>query len=69
MKVKKVSSYNTNILFIAEVKKQQKVLHLTYKDLEKITGIPHSTISAFMSGVRDPKGVKETLAKALKIEA
>lgn len=67
MKIKKIDTYNTNILFIAEVKRRQKLLDLTYRDLEIMTGVPKSTIGAFMSGVRDPKGVKEALAKALKI--
>lgn len=67
-KSKKVGSYDSNLFFIGEVKKQQKILHLTYRELSEITGIPMSTLGQFMSGYRDTKGVKETLAETLKID-
>ncbi|MCM1062637.1 MAG: helix-turn-helix domain-containing protein [Eubacterium sp.] len=57
-----------NSLFIAEVKKQQSITKLTYKDLERITGVPKSTISAFMCGAREGEDVKLALAKALEIK-
>ncbi len=58
----------TNSLFIAEVKKKQSILNLTYKDLERMTRVPKSTISSFMCGARDSNEVKKALAKALDIE-
>lgn len=58
---------SSNSLFIAEIKKQQSIRSLTYKDLERITGISKSTIAAFMCGARDGEEVKQALAKALDI--
>ncbi len=57
-----------NRMFIAEVKKQQSIKDLTYKDLERITGVPENTIKSFMRGARDSENVKKALAKALDIE-
>lgn len=57
-----------NRLFIAEVKKQQSINELTYKDLERITGVPENTIKSFMRGARDSEEVKRSLAKALNID-
>ncbi len=58
----------TNSLFIAEVKKKQSILNLTYRDLEKLTGISKSTISSFMCGARDSEDVKKVLADVLDIK-
>ncbi len=57
-----------NCMFIAEVKKQQSIKDLTYKDLERITGVPENTIKLFMRGARDSENVKQALAKALDID-
>ena len=57
-----------NRLFIAEVKKQQSIKDLTYRDLERITGVPENTIKSFMRGARDSEEVKRLLAKALNID-
>lgn len=57
-----------NRMFIAEVKKQQSINDLTYKDLERITGVPENTIKSFMRGARDSEEVKRLLAKALNID-
>lgn len=57
-----------NRLFIAEVKKQQSIKDLTYKDLERITGVPENTIKSFMRGARNSEEVKRLLAKALNID-
>lgn len=57
-----------NRLFIAEVKKQQSIKDLTYKDLEHITGVPENTIKSFMRGARNSEEVKRLLAKALNID-
>lgn len=51
-----------NKLLIAEIKRQQSINDWTYEDLEKETGIPKSTISAFMCGVRDGDEVREALS-------
>lgn len=50
-----------NKLLIAEVKRQQSICGLTYKDLEKRTGISKSTIGAFMCGARDGDEVRQAL--------
>ena len=57
-----------NRMFIAEVKKQQSIKDLTYKDLERITGVPENTIKSFMRGARNSENVKRLLAKALNID-
>lgn len=57
-----------NRLFIAEVKKQQSIKDLTYRDLERITGVPENTIKSFMRGARNSEEVKRSLAEALNID-
>ncbi len=51
-----------NKLLIAEVKRQQSIFGLTYKDLEQRIGISKSTIGAFMCGARDGNDVRKALS-------
>ena len=57
-----------NRLFIAEVRRHLSLRKWKYKDLAKATGYKTSTISAFMTGLRDSDNVKKAIATALQIE-
>ena len=55
-------------LLIAEIKKQQSLKKIEYKDIAKMTGYKTATISAFMCGARQSETVARSIASVLGIE-
>lgn len=55
-------------VFRGEVEKVKKIHGLTNRDLSEKTGIPVSTISAFMCGVRNSDNTAQAIAKVLNID-